>query len=139
MVVRIKKLVPEAVVPVYAHASDAGLDLVAVSKGVNKPLEYIEYGTGLAVAIPDGHVGLVFPRSSISDTAMMLTNSVGVIDSGYRGEVKARFRCFDTREYKVGDRVAQLIILPIPSIEFQEVADLETTERAEAGFGSTGN
>lgn len=137
MKIQIQKLVPEAVVPRYGKPGDAGLDLTAISKTINKSLAYAEYGTGIAIAIPENHVGLVFPRSSISDKAMVLSNSVGVIDSGYRGEIKARFRCFDKREYEIGDRIAQLIIIPIPSVEFEEVDALSITERADTGFGST--
>lgn len=137
MKILLQKLVAEAVVPRYGKPGDAGMDLTAISMTVNKELAYAEYGTGIAVAIPEGFVGLVFPRSSISDTAMMLTNSVGVIDSGYRGEIKARYRCFDKREYKVGDRIAQLIIIPLPTIEFEEVTELSLSDRGDTGFGST--
>lgn len=138
MEIPILKLVDHAVIPTQARPSDAGLDLVATSKVVNKTSEYIEYGTGLMIAIPDGYVGYIFPRSSISNTAMMMANSVGVIDAGYRGEIMVRFRCFDKREYQVGDRIAQIIIMPIPTVVFVPVGSLEPTERAEGAFGSTG-
>jgi dUTP pyrophosphatase len=141
MKVRIKKLVPEAVVPSYANPGDAGLDLVATYVKVedHNTYGYFEYGTGLSVEIPDGYVGLVFPRSSISKTGMLLTNSVGVIDSGYRGEIKFRFKYISgTASYEVGDRVGQLIILPYPSVEFEEVDSLDETQRGADGFGSTG-
>lgn len=140
MKVKIKKLVPEAAIPSYAKPGDAGLDLVATYIKVedHNTYGYFEYGTGLAVEIPDGYVGLVFPRSSISKTGMLLTNSVGVIDSGYRGEIKFRFKYISgTKSYEVGDKIGQLIILPYPTIEFEEVDELSESERGDGGFGST--
>lgn len=140
MNVKIKRLSDNAVVPSYAHDTDAGLDLVATSMSIIEDSEfgYYEYGTGLAVSIPDGHVGLIFPRSSISNTGMLLSNSVGVIDSGYLGEIKFRFRYIKgTRHYNVGEKVGQLIIMPYPKIEFEEVEDLGESERGSGGFGST--
>jgi dUTP pyrophosphatase len=142
MKVKIKKLVPEAVIPSYASHGDAGLDLVATYIKVedHNTYGYFEYGTGIAVEIPEGYVGLIFPRSSISKTGMLLTNSVGVIDSGYRGEIKLRFKYINgTKSYEVGDKIAQLIILPYPTIEFEEVEELSDSERGEGGFGSTGS
>lgn len=143
MRVYFKKLEENAVVPKYAKPGDAGLDLVAtsVSSWFDSRLNgYIEYGTGLAVAIPDGYVGLIFPRSSISNTELTLANSVGVIDSGYRGEIMCRFR-FTTAEkvYKPGDRICQLVILPYPEVQVVETTDLEDTVRGTGGFGSSGN
>jgi dUTP pyrophosphatase len=140
MVVKIKKLDPKAVTPAYAKAGDAAVDLTAISiaKVDRDEFGYMEYGTGLAIEIPEGHVGLLFPRSSISNSGLILTNSVGVIDSGYRGEIKLRFKHIpDTSYYKPGDRIGQLIIMPYPQIEFQEVEELSSTERGEGGFGST--
>lgn len=141
---KIKKLVPEAVVPKYAKSGDAGLDLTVVSK--NQTLTrngiMIEYGTGLAVEIPEGYVGLIFPRSSISKTGLQLTNCVGVIDSGYRGEIKFKFRDVSNsvgQIYNIGDRVGQLIVMPYPEVELEEVIELTSTERGEGGFGSSGN
>lgn len=143
MKVNIKKLNPEAVIPKYAKAGDAGMDLVAISKTLTEVGEdygYLEYGTGLAFEIPEGYVGLVFPRSSISKTGAILSNSVGVIDSGYRGEVTARFKQIPgSLEYNKGDRIAQLIIIPYPEIEFNEVEELSDTERGSGGYGSSGN
>ena len=99
MKVKIKKLHPDAVIPSYAKPGDAGMDLTAISKrvetGSDENGEYIEYGTGLAIEIPEGHVGLVFPRSSVSKKDLFLANAVGVIDSGYRGEVKLRFKLLE--------------------------------------------
>ena len=140
MKVKIKKLLPNAVIPKYAKQGDAGLDLTATSVSVTEEVGYgyIEYGTGLAVEIPEGYVGLVFPRSSVSVTGLILANAVGVIDSGYRGEIKCRFKWIkNTNKYIVGDRVAQLLILPYPAIEFEETEELSKTERSEGGFGST--
>jgi dUTP pyrophosphatase len=142
MQVRIKKLSPEAVIPTYAKDGDAGMDLVATSMKFDGT--QITYGTGLAMEIPEGFVGLVFPRSSIRKTDLSLSNSVGVIDSGYRGEIQATFnqRSLSSQSgsfvYGVGDRIMQIIIIPHPPIEFKEVDELTNTERGEGGFGSTG-
>ena len=141
MKVKIKKLKDNAVLPYYAKPGDAGMDLTAISRTENylhQQGDYIEYGTGLAIEIPHGYVGLLFPRSSISKMALTLANSVGVIDSGYRGEIKLRFKdAFKGRNYNIGDKVGQLIILPYPHIELQEVSELSDTVRADGGFGST--
>lgn len=139
MKVKIKKMHANAVVPKYAKPGDAGLDLTATSEEWNDDNTMVTYGTGLAVEIPEGYVGLVFPRSSVSKTTLNLTNSVGVIDSGYRGEIMFKFRYLEEGMiYGVGDRIGQLIIMPYPQIEFEEVEDLSSTERGEGGFGSTG-
>jgi dUTP pyrophosphatase len=140
MKVKIKKLSSDAIIPTYAKASDAGLDLVATSIISGTPTQ-ITYGLGISLEIPDGFVGLVFPRSSIRNYDLALTNSVGVIDSGYRGELQATFKKtkgLESKIYEVGERVVQIIIIPHPSIEFIEVEELTTTERGEGGFGSTG-
>lgn len=142
MKVKIKKLVPEAVIPTYSTQGDAGMDLVAVSAVPNAAMmgnrSMYTYGTGLAFEIPEGYVGLIFPRSSVFRKEMLLTNSVGVIDSGYRGEVKANFYGSAHNHYRVGDRIAQMIIIPYPTIEFEEVDTLSETNRGSGGFGSTG-
>ena len=93
MKIKMKKLVAEASIPRYAKPGDAGMDLTAVWK--NQVFDIVTYGTGLAVEIPDGYVGLLFPRSSIYKTKMSLTNAVGVIDSGYRGEIMMKFKMTD--------------------------------------------
>jgi len=143
MKVKIKKLVESAVIPSYSKKGDAGMDLTAVSKEIvdsNGDYGYISYGTGLSIEIPERFVGLIFPRSSISNTGLILANAVGVIDSGYRGEISCRFKhVANTVDYKIGDRVAQLIILPYPEVEFEEVADLSKTVREGGSFGSSGN
>ena len=138
MQVKIKRLKPNAVIPTYAKEGDAGMDLVATRIISNTTFD-VSYGTDLAMEIPNGFVGLVFPRSSIRKTGLQLSNSVGVIDSGYRGELQATFKTTGFRpKYEVGDRGAQIMIIPHPPIEFDEVAELSDTERGEGGFGSTG-
>jgi len=143
--VKIKKIHPDAKIPKYNLDGDAGMDLTAISrkeKFLHKEDQgdYIEYGTGLAMEIPKGYVGLLFPRSSISKMALTLANSVGVVDSNYRGEVKLRFKdTFRGRNYNVGDRVGQLLIIPYPKVYLYEVSELGLTNRAGGGFGSTGN
>lgn len=140
MKVKFKKLVQEAVIPSYAKPGDAGLDLVATSKLYDEEKEKLVFGTGLAVEIPDGHVGLLFPRSSIVKTLLSLANSVGVIDSGYRGEIKIMFDPGHRpkKNYEVGDRIAQLIIMPFPCIEPVQSDELSDSSRGAGGFGSTG-
>ena len=137
--VKIKKLVENAVIPRYAKSGDAGLDLT-VTKVKHKKGK-VKYYSGLAFEIPQGYVGLLFPRSSNANKDLLLTNSVGVIDSGYRGEVTAVFQkttLLQPEKYHIGERFAQLIILPYPQIEFEEVEELSTTERGANGYGSTG-
>ena len=141
MFVNIKKLSENAVIPTYAKEGDAGMDLVATS--IKFDGTQITYGTGLAIEIPEGFVGLVFPRSSIRKTDLSLSNSVGVIDSGYRGEIQATFNQKSLSKdgqilYGVGDRICQLMIIPHPHVDFIEVQELNNTERGESGFGSTG-
>lgn len=137
MKINIKKLHESAVIPKYAKEGDAGLDLTATSLSTDKG--YLTYKTGIAVEIPSGYVGLLFPRSSVYKTGMILSNCVGVIDSGYRGEIMMKFTPSPYgKNYKVGERVGQLIILPYPSIDFVEVKDLSSTERGDTGYGSSG-
>lgn len=144
--VNIKKLDNKAVIPTYAKFGDAGMDLTATSYNYDYTLLNHVYGTGLAVEIPYGYVGLIFPRSSNRKTSAYMTNHVGVVDSGYRGEIMVTFKDRDVKlfdsdlpPYKVGDRIAQLIIIPYPSVEFNEVEELSASERGESGHGSTGN
>ena len=138
MKIKIKKLHEDAVIPSYSKAGDAGMDLYSVQREQDKHGNCVYY-TGLAVEIPEGHVGLLYPRSSISKTSCSLRNAVGVIDSGYRGEIMLKFSCSTNLGiYNVGDRVAQLIIMPYPQVEFEEVEELSDTDRGEGGFGSTG-
>lgn len=149
MEVKIKKLHPNAVIPTYAKDGDAGMDLTAVTKSYDRDGNIV-YGTGLAFEIPKGYVGLVFPRSSISNLDITMSNCVGVIDSGYRGEVTAKFKpamlfnreqrpiILNNRIYEVGERVAQIIIIPYPQITFVEADELSETERGAGGYGSSG-
>lgn len=145
--VKIKRLNPDAVIPQYAKPGDAGMDLVATShefeqNAAGRRLQV--YGTGLAFEIPEGYVGLIFPRSSIAKTELSLTNCVGVIDSGYRGEVKFKFaidggsRATNEGTYKIGDRIGQIIIMPFPQVNFEEVTELSDSERGAGSFGSSG-
>lgn len=144
MQVKFKKLTPNSVTPTKANQADAGFDLVATDWRVSEDHTYIEYKTGIAVEIPLGYVGYIFPRSSVSRVQQILCNSVGVVDSGYRGEIMLRYRQtwrgghFEPQVYRVGEKVGQLIIMPIPEIEFLEVEELSESDRGEGGFGSTG-
>lgn len=185
MKIKFKKLTPNAVIPTKAHPTDAGFDLVATSRVFD---EYgcVAYGTGIAIEIPKGYVGFIFPRSSNAKKDILMSNSVGVIDSGYRGEITAKFKpsllfvdkdsigtydddylgsatedmstqevtfhgrsadypdvadnCkpFPPRCYEVGERIAQLIIIPYPEIEFEEAEMLSDSDRGTGGYGSTG-
>jgi dUTP pyrophosphatase len=140
MKVRIKKLHEAAIVPKYSKPGDAGLDLTA-TEIIKEEGFQITYGTGLAVEIPLGYVGLIFPRSSIRNYELALTNCVGVVDSGYRGEIQFTFNKIGgvpSKKYDVGDRIGQLIILPYPQIELEQVSELSSTERGDGGFGSSG-
>lgn len=153
MKVNVKKLDSNAVLPTYAKHGDAGMDLTATSKSYDEHGNVV-YGTGLAFEIPAGYVGLLFPRSSNTKKDLILGNSVGVIDSGYRGEVVFKFKLtmncqkfekakydgangFDLDAYSVGDRIGQIIIMPYLQIEFNLVDELSTTDRGVGGFGST--
>lgn len=139
MKVKIKKLSPDAKVPRYAKPGDACMDLYAVTHSVDKFGNQV-YDTQIAMEIPEGHVGLIFPRSSISKTTgMSLRNAVGVIDSGYRGPIILKFSSpLGAGVYLAGDRVGQIMILPYPEIEYVEVNQLSDSERGSGGFGSTG-
>jgi dUTP pyrophosphatase len=140
MFVNIKKLHEDAIVPVYAKEGDAGLDLVATSI-ISDTTYQVTYGTGLAVEIPKGYMGLIFPRSSVRNYQLTLSNSVGVIDSGYRGEIQVTFNKtfgMDSIKYSVGERVAQIVVVGYLPITFVEAKELGNTTRGTGGFGSTG-
>lgn len=142
-----KKLSNKAVIPKFANPGDAGLDLTASSMTMND--NHVEYGTDLAVEIPSGHVGLLFPRSSIFKAGLTLANCVGVIDAGYRGEIKLKFKPDSISAienflqgkpvelYKVGERVGQLVIIELPKLVVAEKTELSDTIRGQGGFGST--
>lgn len=155
--VKIKRLHQDGVVPTYAKPGDAGMDLVAIDDGDYKSeridfqdddgffnwqeVWYVSYKTGIALEIPQGYVGLIFPRSSISKTDLTLANSVGVIDSGYRGEISFRFKTTHGNpvKYKKGDKIGQLVVMSYPKVTLVEVEELSDTERGTGGFGSSGN
>jgi dUTP pyrophosphatase len=171
MRVKIKKLVNEAVIPQYQKKDDSGMDLVAVSKVFDADGNVV-YGTGLSMAIPENYMGLIFPRSSNAKKDLILSNSVGVVDPGYRGEIFLKFKpsayfateaetleggfesesfdyvCFgkeyieendEVAVYNIGDRIGQIIIVPRPTIEWEEVDELSETERGAGGYGSSGS
>lgn len=137
--VKFKKLNQKASVPFYAKKGDAGMDLVATT--LIRTGKYFEYGTDLALEMPMGYVGLLFPRSSISNTDHFLRNSVGVIDSGYRGELKLRMSvpALGEKEYRIGDKIGQIVLVKLPSVEIEEVQELSCTDRSDGAFGSTGS
>jgi len=145
MKLKIKKLNENVKIPSYAHEGDAGLDLVATSLILDENNNLV-YGTGLAIEIPTGYVGLIFPRSSNSKKDLILTNHVGVIDSSYRGEIIFKYKStlcssgqyITGKNYEVGDKVGQLILFPYPQVTIEEVEELTETERGTNGFGSTG-
>lgn len=143
MTLKIKRLDENAVMPIRAHEGDAGIDLICttITQEINECGQLIlVYHTGLAMEIPEGHVGLLFPRSSVAKKSLSLTNAVGVVDAGYRGEIIAKFR--STTDvvpaiYKPGERFAQLVIMELPKVEIEETAELSETDRGDGGFGST--
>jgi len=141
--VKIKKLNPNAVIPSYSKDGDAGMDLTA-TEIISETKIDVTYGTGISMEIPKGYVGLVFPRSSIRKYDLALTNCVGVIDSGYRGEIQATFKKInllkgnESEKYQIGDRIVQIMIIPYPQVSFIEVEELSSSERGSGGFGSTG-
>lgn len=142
MQIKIKKLNDKAVIPTRGTNGSAGLDLTAVSREYKHG--FIEYDTGLAIELPKNHVGLIFPRSSISNTTLTLCNSVGVLDCDYQGSIKFRFRQTEENQfkqvnYKPGDRIGQLIVIPYPDLEILQVEEFSIkTERGSGGYGSTG-
>lgn len=136
------KLVEEAVLPTRAHDGDAGLDLYACESAHIGPGERWSVGTGVAVEIPEGHAGLVLPRSGLAKKhGIALVNSPGLIDSGYRGEIRVLLLNTDPADiFRVapGDRIAQLLITPIVTAEPVEAAVLSDSARGDGGFGSSG-
>lgn len=127
--------------PAYAHTGDAGLDLRTTEDITLRAGQHKTVGTGIAVEIPDGCVGLLFPRSGLAcKHGVALRNCVGVIDSGYRGEIKVTLTNFGSISQRVhrGDRIAQLVVVPYVHCRMQLVDELDDTERGEDGYGSTG-
>jgi dUTP pyrophosphatase len=137
----VRRLREDAVVPDRAYAGDAGLDLAACDRFELGPGERAVVGTGLAVAIPDGHAGFVQPRSGLAARhGLSVVNAPGLIDSGYRGEIRVVLLNTDLREAFVvepGMRVAQLVVLPVPELELVETDELPESERGVRGFGSS--
>ena len=138
----VAKLQEDAVLPTRAHAGDAGLDLYACESAHIGPGERWSVGTGVAVEIPDGHAGLVLPRSGLAKKhGISLVNSPGLIDSGYRGELRVLLLNTDPADiFRVepGDRIAQLVIVPIALAQPVETAALAESARGDGGFGSSG-
>lgn len=160
MKVKVKKLCDNAVLPKYAHyGTDMGADITCTSVEYDKEKDRFIYHSGLSFEVPQGFGMLIFPRSSNTKTESYLPNSVGVLDSSYRGELMFIYKLRTRREdisgdnnypvseytmlndyspYKVGDRIGQIIIFPYPTIDYVESEELSETERGENGFGSTG-
>jgi len=140
--VNIPTVAAEGSLPTYAHPGDAGADLRATEDVVLEPGERRLVGTGVALALPDGYVGLVTPRSGLAARAgLSIVNAPGVIDSGYRGEIKVCLVNLDPREtvrLSAGDRIAQLLVMPFATASFIEVDTLDETVRGDGGYGSTG-
>ena len=137
----VRRLRPEAVLPDRAYAGDAGLDLTACERVELGPGARAVVGTGLAVAIPDGHAGFVQPRSGLAARhGISMVNTPGLVDSGYRGELRVILLNTDRREPFVvepGMRVAQLVVLAVPRVALVEVEELPASERGGRGFGSS--
>ncbi|EKD75917.1 MAG: Deoxyuridine 5'-triphosphate nucleotidohydrolase [uncultured bacterium] len=139
MEIQLKRLHPNAILPVYAHDTDAGMDLYAATTMVVAPSGRVLVPTGVAMAIPEGYVGLVWDKSGVV-TKTGLTTLAGVIDAGYRGEIKIALYNSDTQTQTVtaGQKIAQLLIQPIVQGTLIEVNELSATVRGAGGFGSTG-
>jgi dUTP pyrophosphatase len=142
MRLEIALLEARAVLPTRAYDADAGLDLYSVESARIEPGERISVGTGIAVAIPDGHAGLVLPRSGLAARhGIALVNAPGLIDAGYRGELRVLLLNTDRNEAFViepGDRIAQLVIVTLPEVELCERESLDEAARGSRGFGSSG-
>ena len=140
MKVKFRKVNPDAVAPKKAHPTDAGFDLTCYYVEEDRQKNVVSYGTGISVEIPEGYVGLLTPRSSVYKMQLQMANSIGVIDAGYRGELVFKYRIVQphVRRYTVGDRIGQLVIVPIPDVELEEVNELDASDRGVAGFGSSG-
>lgn len=137
LIIKTKKLSKNAVMPQRMNVGDAGFDLVATSMRKDYEHGVVVFGTGLAFELPKGYAMFIYPRSSSYKHYALMANCVGVVDSGYRGEVHVVFRGFDC-DYEVGDRVAQAVIMPIPCVEYVEAEELSESERGANGIGSTG-
>lgn len=143
LIVKVKKLHPDAILPFYSHEDeDMCCDLKAVDYYYDAANDNFVYHTGWAFEVPKGYGMLLFPRSSNCNTEAYMTNHVGIIDSGYRGEVlvifKNRQRNMRKAPYDIGDKIAQIAIIPYPTIKFVEAEELAPSKRGEGGHGSTG-
>lgn len=137
----VRRLDPDLPLPGYAHPGDAGLDLHAADTTTLQPGERALVPCGITLAIPEGHVGLVHPRSGLAvDHGLTVLNAPGTIDAGYRGEVKVLLVNHGSEPVEVrhGQRIAQLVIAPVVTVDVREVDRLDATARGQAGFGSTG-
>jgi dUTP pyrophosphatase len=138
----VRRLDPDLPLPAYAHPGDAGADLRAAADVVLPPGGRATIGTGVAVAVPDGHAAFVHPRSGLASRhGITLVNAPGTVDAGYRGEVRVVLLNTDPTEpftVRRGDRIAQLVVQPVTRVRFVEVAELPGSPRGEGGFGSTG-
>lgn len=142
MKLKVKKLQPLAQIPKAQKVGDVGLDLTCISKIYDKSSSTYIYGFGISIELEPGYFGLIVPRSSIYKKSQVLTNHCGIIDENYRGELKAIFRdsnpnVFSYDRYEIGDRIAQLIVLPYPNVEIEEVSELSESNRGSQGFGSS--
>ena len=139
--VPIKRLAEDLELPAYAYPGDAGLDLRAAQPAVLQPFERASIPCGIALGLPRGYAGFVLPRSGLAAKhGVSIVNAPGLIDSDYRGEVKVILVNLDAHaafEVAKGDRIAQLVIMPVPAIELVETENLDATERGEGGFGSS--
>jgi dUTP pyrophosphatase len=139
----VTRLRDDAVLPARAYVGDAGLDLAACERHEIGPGERALVGTGLAVAIPEGHAGLVTPRSGLAvEHGITIVNTPGVVDSGYRGELRVILHNTDRHAPFVvepGMRIAQLLVVAVPGAGLREVDELPASERGESGFGSSGH
>lgn len=137
---RFKKLHPDAQKPRMATRGAAGFDLTCTEIEWDTEHKIAKHHTGIAIELPEGYVGLLFPRSSISKTNLRVANATGIIDSDYRGEISLVCDIEDKgfHTYSTGDRIGQLVIMPIPEIYWHESEDLSPTERGSGGYGSTG-
>ena len=138
----IEVLLKSSSVPVVAHPGDAGADLTATEARTLAPGERATVGTGVSIALPDGYVAFVVPRSGLAAKhGITIVNSPGTVDAGYRGEIKVTLLNTDTSEsfsVEPGDRIAQLVVMPFVRARFVSVDELPESERGEGGFGSTG-
>jgi len=139
---RFRRLSAAARAPGRAHDGDAGYDLHAAEAAVIKPGRRASVGTGIAVSIPDGRAGLVLPRSGLAARhGIALVNAPGLIDAGYRGELRVLLLNTDPREpfeVEPGDRIAQLVLVRVEALPLEEAAELDETSRGQGGFGSSG-